>query len=216
MMIAQQLEQDQWVYMGYGHWQEFPYDHVKAVTYRKAQDGTIPMFRARREQEFRVWMDKRNRMLKQRNTLTYRMVNFKEPVVNLYKVLSPEYRDCVLYGDEREEHIRPQFVALKNIIPTQEDVNQELVNWYTRSGYTYDPDGDPPFAVRFLGDEEVYLTNGHHRYARNVQSARGNHALMFLHVDELDMTFEEACGKLESLPFDIVNLFTMLLLEGVA
>ena len=214
-MIAQQLPSTTWVYMGYGHWQVFVSDHVRAITYQKALDGMLPIFRERREYEFKTWMDKRKRLLKARKALPYRMVNLDEPVVNLYKVLSNEHRDWVLYADGREENLHSEFVALKNIIPTQEEVNQALVDWYTSSGYQCDLDGHAPYAVRFLGDTQVYLTNGHHRYKRYVDYARGNHFMMHLIVDEIDMSFEEACGKLEPFPVDIVNLFEMLL-EGVA
>lgn len=213
-MIAHQLEQDtMWVYEGYGHWKEYPYDHIKSVTYRQALDGMLPDHRTRREQEFKFWFEKRTRMYAQREKLPYRMKNLDVPVVDLFQVLSPEHRDSILY--ENWHDVRGEYVALKKIISTQSEVNQALVKWYLSSGYDHDEDGHPPYAIRFYGDEQVYLTNGHHRYARNLERSRGNHAMMYLKVNYCEMTFDEACGKLEPFPVDVVNLFEILL-EGVA
>lgn len=200
-----------WVYEGYGHFHPYPSDHVKAVTYRQALDGMLPLARENRQKQFQAWQAKRQRMLRLRETLPYAMEAFQEPVVDLPAILSETTRDYVLYGDGRTPDPQPAFVALKDIIPTQREVNRALVDWYQRSGYTYDPAGKPPFAVRFYGDRHVYLINGHHRYARNLRLARGTHLMMYLHVDAIDVSFEEACGKLEPFPVDVVQLFEVLL-----
>ncbi len=204
-----------WVYRGYGHWEQFAVDSLEAVTYQKALDGMLPIWRERHEREFRAWFDKRQRMYAERELLDYRMVMFDEPVVDLYKVLSDEHRAWVMEAYCREEAICPEMVALSKIIPTQEEVNWELVKWYLRSGYTLDPYNRPPLALRFYGDEKVYLINGHHRYAAAKKRAHKAHHMMYVHVDSIDMSYEEACGKLEAFPVDVVDLFSVLL-EGIA
>ncbi len=199
-----------WVYRGFGHWKEFPVDSPEALAYQKALNGMLPKWRERRELEFRTWHARHTQLMAQRAALDWQMVAFKEPVVDLYKALAPDYRDWVLEADGRDECVRSQMVALDRIIPTQDDVNLELVRWYKRSGYTRDTQNKLPLGLRFDGSDDVYLINGHHRYAAAIDRAHGAHKTMYMDVDSIDISFDEACGNLEDFPINLVELFELL------
>ena len=78
-----------WCYMGFGHWEQYPDGHPQVIRHQTAMAGMLPMWRERREQELKKFLEKRTRMLAERETLDWHMVALKTPIVDLYKVLSP-------------------------------------------------------------------------------------------------------------------------------
>lgn len=208
-MIQQQTE-TMWCYVSAGHWHAYPYGHPKAVHQRMVLGEMRPAQRKSYDYRLAFWLEMRVKRLAEREALDFRMVPVGEPVVDLYRVLSSEHRDWALEAVGRQEDIRTAFIPLRDIILTQEEVNLELVKWYKRNHWVYDPDGQMPLALRFYGDEQVYLINGHHRYARFKGGYKGDDLRMCLKVDHIDMSFAEACGKLEPYPIDLVSLSKLL------
>jgi len=185
----------QWVYQGYGHWELYPDGHPQAIRHTQAMDGMYPKWRKRREQELKAFLEKRKRLMAERELLDWRMVTI-EHAVNLQALLKPDVYQSIIYLNGWEQNIQSQLVPLTQIVPTQEEVNQELVKWYRRAGYLRDEQNQLPYGVRFRGSSTIYLIDGHHRFVAQ-QGIRigGQVPSMWIDVNTLPMTFDEACGK---------------------
>lgn len=68
--------------------------------------------------------------------------------------------------DKAERHnwrVAVRDVSINNIVPTQDFVSVEGINYYSRYIRFRNPYGFLPNGVRFKGSNKVYLNDGHHR-----------------------------------------------------
>lgn len=84
---------------------------------------------------------------------------------------------------------RQHTVPIHLIIPTQNTVQEGLVRHYLATGSNRDEDDNLPMGMRFVGDERIYLTDGHHRL---VAAKRRGDTTFTLEIDDVGITYTYA------------------------